>query len=527
MPVPLGEAAKAWTSGVAQRERPLERARRVAALTIPHLVPPDGLVPGDDLPDPYQSVGARGINNLASRLQLTLLPPQEPWFVYEVGPAELRSLGVDPNDEEQKRRAKEVLSEREREVVRWVNTHGVRGVMHEFLRHLLVAGTSVMRLYREEGRRPRLYRLHNFVVDRTTSGELKTLITREHVQPSDIEDEALRNLLLARAQTDEAFGGHGALFGGTDGRGSGTPLYTIVDRLPKGRWVMRQEYGQVPVPGSEVEYASEDDVPWIVTRFGAPADENYGRSLGEELLGDLRSVEGLSQALIEAAAIAAECRWAVSPQSGMTPFQLATIPNGGYIAGNGDAVTAIRLDKNADLAFAQQRLGAVEQRVELSFLLQSAIRRDAERVTAEEIRRMAEELEIALGGGFSIMGLEFQTPLTRKVDRILTKSGVLQDDLDLVDIRVVTGLEALGRSQERIRILSLVTDMQAALGPDETARRLKGNELPRRLAIAAGVSPDAILKSDEELAADSQRAQEAALLERAAPQIAQAVTQPQ
>ena len=62
------------------RSEVLERARDAADLTIPSLMPASGHSESSRLPQPYQSLGARGVNNLASKLALALLPAGNPFF---------------------------------------------------------------------------------------------------------------------------------------------------------------------------------------------------------------------------------------------------------------------------------------------------------------------------------------------------------------------------------------------------------------------------------------------------------------
>ncbi|WP_265102931.1 portal protein, partial [Acinetobacter baumannii] len=50
-------------------------------------------------------------------------------------------------------------------------------------------------------------------------------------------------------------------------------------------------------------------------------------------------------------------------------------------------------------------------RIGKGFLLSSSIVRDAERVTAEEIRMQANELETSLGGVYSRLAVDFQKPM--------------------------------------------------------------------------------------------------------------------
>jgi len=64
----------------ADRDSYLQRARDASKLTIPFLVPPESNGPATVYPQPFQSIGARGVNNLASKLLLALLPPNSPFF---------------------------------------------------------------------------------------------------------------------------------------------------------------------------------------------------------------------------------------------------------------------------------------------------------------------------------------------------------------------------------------------------------------------------------------------------------------
>ena len=63
-----------------ERETFLNRGRECAKLTIPALHPDAGHSSSSILHTPYQGIGARGVNNLASKLLLSLLPPNTPFF---------------------------------------------------------------------------------------------------------------------------------------------------------------------------------------------------------------------------------------------------------------------------------------------------------------------------------------------------------------------------------------------------------------------------------------------------------------
>src|SRR3546814_15183239 len=59
------------------RNTALERARSNSKLTIPGLVPDDGQDSNASFEQPYQSLGARCVNNLAAWLLVSLFPPDQ------------------------------------------------------------------------------------------------------------------------------------------------------------------------------------------------------------------------------------------------------------------------------------------------------------------------------------------------------------------------------------------------------------------------------------------------------------------
>ena len=73
------------------RAKFVDRAQECSELTISSLIPPDGFSNSSKLYNPFQSVGARGVNNLASKLLLLLLPPNSPFFRLSVSGKQKRN----------------------------------------------------------------------------------------------------------------------------------------------------------------------------------------------------------------------------------------------------------------------------------------------------------------------------------------------------------------------------------------------------------------------------------------------------
>ena len=168
--------------------------------------------------------------------------------------------------------------------------------------------------------------------------------------------------------------------------------------------------------------------------------------------------------------------------------------------------------------------------MQFAFLLNSAVQRNAERVTAEEVRYMAQELETALGGVYSILSQEFQLPLVKLLLARLERTGKMPKmPKDAVKPQIVTGIEALGRGQD-LNKLSQFLQMLQPLGPQIIAQNLNVDDYIDRLGASLGIDTGGLVKTLEQKAQEQQAvqmAQEQALTqqtmgkmaERAAPEI--------
>lgn len=75
----MAETAKALYERLAiEREIYIDRAEDCAKYTIPFLFPKKEANGTTKYPTPYQAVGARGVNNLTSKLVLALFPQTHP-----------------------------------------------------------------------------------------------------------------------------------------------------------------------------------------------------------------------------------------------------------------------------------------------------------------------------------------------------------------------------------------------------------------------------------------------------------------
>ena len=68
-------------------------AKESSKLTIPSLIPEQTSGTRARIKTPFQATGSRGVNSLANKLLMTLLPPSTAFFKLEIDDLEIRKQG--------------------------------------------------------------------------------------------------------------------------------------------------------------------------------------------------------------------------------------------------------------------------------------------------------------------------------------------------------------------------------------------------------------------------------------------------
>jgi hypothetical protein len=482
------------------REPYLVRARDCSKLTIPYLVPPQGFNETQQLPTPYQSLGARGVRTLASKLLLSLFPVNAPFFKYEVDDITIQKM---TGQDGMRGQVEVALNARERAINTELETSLFRVAAGVALQHLIVSGNFV--LYAPTKGKARGFRLDQYVCSRDPEGNLLELVIKETASPSTLPQEV-------RDVIDE----HNAREGKGDYKT--VDLYTHIRRTDS-NWEVYQECCGLTVPETEGTYPL-DKLPYIVLRLVAQPGESYGRSYIEEVLGDLDSLEGLSETLVEGSAAAARIVFLVKP-NGVTSLKVVqTARNGDVKPGNVEDVGAIQAQKQADLGVAQQQAQEIAQRLAYAFLLNTAIQRQAERVTAEEIRYMAQELDDALGGVHTLLSAEFQlTALTLFEDRMEKTRKVPPLPKGVVKPTLTSGIGAIGRGLDLRNLQGFTMNIIQTLTPQVAFQYLNPIEFIKRAAAAYGIDISGLVRSEDEIQQQEQMAQMRQMLEKLGPNV--------
>lgn len=488
-----------------QRTSILERARDCAKLTIPSLMPPSGHSASSKLPTPWQTLGARCVNTLANKLLLALFPPASSFFKFNLdGKAKAQadaqarqatgeSAAQGPIDEG--------LSKIEQVILRDMETSSARTQLYQSLRLLVSTGNILINIPKAGPFRS--FRLDRYVVRRDPMGTVLEIVICESVAPASLSEDV--RALAGSRETDQKV----------------LELYTHIQWDEDNRgWREYQEIAGKQIPGTQSTYP-KDKCPWLALRLIALDNEDYGRGLVEEYLGDFRSLEALTKAIVQGTAAAAKVVFLVNP-NGVTDSRVVSKSETGDVRdGRAEDISTMKVDKGSDFTVALNTIKGIVEALSYAFLLNSAIQRNGERVTAEEIRYMAQELESGLGGIYSNLSQDLQLPLVSLLWHRNTKNGSIPPlPKGMVRPTIVTGLDALGRGQDRSRLTGLLQTLQA-FDPN-IAQKLNSDELIRRLAATDGVDVSGLIKSDAQIAQEQQQAQMQMMIEKLGPN---AVTQ--
>jgi hypothetical protein len=219
------------------------------------------------------------------------------------------------------------------------------------------------------------------------------------------------------------------------------------------------------------------------------------------------SLEALTRSAVKTAGIAAKILFLVREGSHADPEELTEAEEGEFLEGNPEDITTLQVDKVADLQIVRAMIEAIEQRLGRAFLLNTSIQRNGERVTAEEIRYMAAELEDAFGGPYTLLNIDLQLPFVKTTMERMEKEKRLPPlPDDQVKPSVVTGVDALGRSQELQRLDAFLGGAIQNFGPEALKYINLENYLSRR-AAALGVDSSGLVRKDSEVQQQQQQQQ--------------------
>ena len=173
------QALSRYNTLESDRQQFLDSGRECARLTLPYLLTEDGLSNGGHLHVPWQSVGAKGCNVLASKMLMSLFPINTSFFKLQINDAELMEL---PELDLQMRSEIDLsLSMIERVVMDQIAETSDRVYLHAAMKHLVVTGNVLLFAGKKS---LKVYPLDRYAVVRDGNGVVIEIVTKESVARS-------------------------------------------------------------------------------------------------------------------------------------------------------------------------------------------------------------------------------------------------------------------------------------------------------------------------------------------------------
>lgn len=446
----------------------------------------------------YQEGGALLTNNLAAKLAGLLFPASRPFYKIDASP-NLIAAAVAAGRTEAELQSGFALLEQKSCMRLFVNASYAQLVTA--LKHLIVTG-NVM-LYRDsKAGKSTAYGLQSYSCRRDGQGNMIDAVLREHTYieslPQTIQS-ALRmgNRSKYSAENDSA----------------PVEIYTRIQRKvgesDRVYYVVTQEADNIPV-GTTGIYP-EKLCPWQCVTWSLIAGENYGRGLVEDYAGGFAKLSDGSHAAALYGIELMKVINLVAPGLGADIDELAGAESGEYVQGSNGAVTAYENGDATKLQALRAELAEVFSNLARAFMYK-ANTRDAERVTAFELKQDALEAETTLGGTYSSLAESMQIPtahiLLTEVDQNMLEGIVTST----VELNIIAGIPALGRASDVQNLLLACQDAIAIIPPlIQTDNRIDPRKVFDMIMAGSSVDTSVLFKSAEQLkqeeAAQAQQAQ--------------------
>lgn len=476
----------------------LSNCEQYALWTIPAKFPASNNSDDEEMAIDFQTVGAESVNNLMNKVMFALFAPSRPFFRPTLDNKTIEQL---KQEGIQGAVVDAMMTELARRGIRELELLNMRPVLVEAMAQLIITGNALL-YYNEDEGSLELITLRKYVVKRHRSGKVKKLIIKEATELGELS-ETLQSAYRAKHPTAKP-----------DHK---VALYTEWT-LTKA-WNLVQSVEEVIVldSGTARQY-SEEDFPYRILAWSLAPERNYGTGRVEEARASLHALSSLSTAQVPGLAEMCRIVHFLDPASPTDATEFERALSGAVLAGrDSDVSTPDMGGKARDYATVDVAIQRYTQIIYRMFLVTSGIIRQAERVTAEEIRLVANELENSLGGVYTRLSSDLQPWLAAIAMRRL-KEPLFKN----LNVKIVTGLDALSVNGDLDNIRAFMGDLAMSQNlPDPVLQAMQWDQFIQVLASLHNIEYNKFLQSSDQVAAEQAQqaeAEQAAQLEQIAAQ---------
>jgi hypothetical protein len=456
----------------AERSSHLSDFERYAGYTIPSAFPPEGTVGSEEVQYDFQSLGAQLVENLTNKIMLALFHPSRPFFKIEEDSVESTTSSGELQKE---------LSEIEKKGIREFAKKGGRVACTGAVQQLVITGNTLLHMPANEQYRYFSFRDYNAKWD--SFNKLVSCILREEKDVVTLEDD-IASVVMARGKkkTDTV------------------SVYTGIIRIKMGYYLVWQEVEDYEILSDRYGVYSEETLPYRPQRWNVMPNRQAGVGVVENMSGDFHMLSSLAATDIDIMALITDVKTLVNPSPRTKLENLVNSPSGAYVPGHKDDIHSHVHNIGTQATYVDTKTQQVAARLGQVFLMTSSMIRDAERVTAEEIRLIAQQLDQAHAGPYGRVARSLQEPIAR--DLVAT----VAPQYSKAAISIITGLESVSRLSELDSVRGFLADMQAVTNvPPVLLGWLNLQAIANKFASGWGVAGDNLVFSEKEKAANDEQ----------------------
>lgn len=479
----------------AERSQVLDRSFENAQYTIPSLYRNRYMSAGSydsyGLPELYNSTAAQNVNMLASMMTNALFPPNDiPFFEFKFAP---------DLPEDIKKEYRPAVTELEQAVLDTFQVSNLRETLFMGLQHAQVLGDTL--IYQTGLHKYKSYHIANFLLRRDGNGLIKEIWTVDWVVTELLTDD-LKSLNGGEPTTQRA---------------DYEPLYTRV-YLEDDTWKSDREFRNVRYETGK----SYKELPYYHLGWTRVAHEDYSRSLVEENMGTIRSLEMASKALAEGVAAGSEGRVIVNSAGPTTKDDIGDV-NWSIISARPEDISTFQPQVGHTVSVALQSVEYYENQLNNAFLSTSASDLSGDRVTAYQTQQVVGERSQRIGGVLASIEQNLELMVRRTLNLLIQQERVLPEFGEAVDsgditIHIASGLDALSKQVDAVRIENL---MRFAIESqdEEIHDVLNKPALLRGYARSSGLDMDQYTRTEEQVAERQAERQRQVLSQQANEQV--------
>lgn len=488
----------------------LSLCEKYAAHTLPYIFPEDNTDDATELPLSYDSIGAQGVNHLSNRIISTLFPAKSLFFRLNIDqetrdmleqaiiaseeastPEDVKAMLVAAIQD-----AESELLKAEKKAEQHLNMIQYRPQAIQAMKLLIITGNAMV--YHPEKGPVQIYNLRNYHVLRDCSGQVVEIMTREKKDFGTFSPE-IQDILTGDAR-------HGAMYQrikkavdtNTKGYSEDTEvtIYTQIKLHTDGLFHVRQFADQVDL-NVKATY-KRDTLRWIPLVWNLIAGEDYGRGLVGDFTGAFEALRVLNGSLLNLAGVAGDIKFFADPSSLVDVQEVNSSLPGSWHVGKPNEIGTPQLNIVNNMQLMMAAIERYEKQIAQAFMLTQQLTRQAERVTAEEIRRDVDELETSNAGIYSRMAAGWQV---QTANLALQDTGFIQLN-DGINADIITGLDSLSRAGEAYNMRLFLSDLGMLNAvPEDVRAAMKPNRFIKRMGSLHSVDYEDFVMTDTELRA--------------------------